>query len=213
MINDNREDDRFARLLDWLEGQLPEEEARQVQNWLEQAGKDTREDLAWLQEFLDTADVARAPQPPPEVRAALLAEFKEFTSRVRAPSFLERMAATLSFDSGSQLAFAGARSGPALGKPRQLIYDSEIAEIAINIRADQESRTVTLSGQIYPKTDISPAGFSVQILEADGFTERGIALSDDLGEFLLGEIPEGRYGLFLCSDTHEISLPEIHLHG
>jgi hypothetical protein len=138
-------------------------------------------------------------------------KFAHFSRERSGPSLLERLVATLTFDSARGPALAGVRSVQTLGKQRQLIYETDLAEIALNIYPNSQDENLTLNGQIYPRTDLSPAGLSVQIVAPDGMEEIGLTTSDDLGEFTLEDIPAGRYEVLISSGGFEISLPEIHL--
>ena len=203
---------QFSQLLGWLEGELTDAEARLVEQQLETADAASLADLSWLRDFLGAAELARGTSPPPELGPELVRRFKEFRKMKRSPSIMERLAATLSFDSDLQLATSGARSGPALGKQRQLIYDSDLAEVAVNIHPRSQDSNLTLTGQIYPKKDFSAEGLSIQILLLEGpETEAGLAASDELGEFTLESIPQGRYGIIISAESFEIVLQDVYL--
>ena len=45
------EDLKLARLVDWVEGRLSEEEARAVERQVSEADRATREEVAWLRAF------------------------------------------------------------------------------------------------------------------------------------------------------------------
>lgn len=201
----------FSQLLDWLEGRLDDEEARRLEDRLRTAGAETDADLGWLRSFLDASGAARLAAPPAEVRRDLLLKFETFTRARRAPGLLARLIATLTFDSAAGLAPAGVRSVQTQGKQRQLIYETDVAEIALNIFPNSQDENLTLTGQIFPKTDLHPAGLSVQIIDPDTMTELGLTVTNELGEFTLSGIPQGRYGIFISSEGLEVALPAIYL--
>jgi hypothetical protein len=143
------------------------------------------------------------------VRADLVRDFEVFARTRRAPRLLQRLIATLASDTAGPFALEGARSVQAEGKQRQLIYESDPAEIALNIFPNSQDENLTLSGQIYSKTDLSPAGLTVQIIALEGTVKNDLTTSDDLGEFTLVDIPVGRYSIFISAEAIEIVIPEI----
>src|SRR5215203_6510595 len=125
-------DREFARLVDWVEGRLSEEEARSVEK---QVGADsaTRADVAWLRAFnLISKDIVIA-SPPPEVRDALLESFRGYAERKRWTGSLKRFVAQLSFDSGPQSA-PGLRAISTPAPEREFVYCSEVADVAVSVR-------------------------------------------------------------------------------
>jgi hypothetical protein len=201
----------FAQLLDWLEGRMDQDDARELEKNLKAGDPETEADLAWLRAFLDTSEAARLTTLPQEVQNDLVRKFEAFSRDRRAPNLLERLVAVLTFDSHAGPALAGVRSVQAQGKQRQLIYETEHAEIALNIFPNSQDENMTLNGQIYPKGGLIPSGLSVQVLAAEGLAEKGLTTSDNLGEFILEGLPQGRYGILISSAGFEIALPEIHL--
>lgn len=201
----------FSQLLDWLEGRLDGESARLLESRLAEADVTTEADLSWLRQFLDIAETARTEEPPPEIRENLARAFLEFRQERKTAGLFERLKATLSFDSLSQPALAGVRSVQSRGMQRQMIYDSEIAEVALNIHPNIQDKNLTMTGQVFPKKDLSVTGLIVQLVDAARFAEHGMTRLDDLGEFTLSAIPQGRYHLYISSAGYEIAIPEIDL--
>ena len=199
----------FKQLLDWLEGRLDAGEARILESRLRSADAEMKAELEWLRAFLGTAEAARRTALPPGVRADLVRDFEVFARTRRAPRLLQRLIATLASDTAGPFALEGARSVQAEGKQRQLIYESDPAEIALNIFPNSQDENLTLSGQIYSKTDLSPAGLTVQIIALEGTVKNDLTTSDDLGEFALVDIPQGRYNIFISAEGIEIVIPEI----
>src|SRR3712207_8341585 len=58
----------FARLADWVEGRLSEEEARAVKEQVAVADSATLADVAWLRKFARAAGGAALESPPAEDR-------------------------------------------------------------------------------------------------------------------------------------------------
>jgi hypothetical protein len=207
----NTEKPEFSVLLDWLEGRLDESQALLLDDTIRKGGAETEADIRWLTDFLETVEASRSAAPPPEVREELVRRFEAFAGDRRSPTLLDRLVAVLTFDSAAAPALAGLRSAQSQGKQRQLIFESELAEIALNIYPNDRDEFLTLSGQIFPKGPQIPSELSVQIIAAGEETEAGLTTIDELGEFVLEGIPQGRYGILISSDGFEITLPDIHL--
>lgn len=201
---------QFSEILNWLEGRLSEEEAAQVAQKLKTADEATRTDLEWLRGFLEISETARATSPPPEVRAELREQFQTFIQSKRTPSIFQRLIASLTFDSSTRFAAAGVRSATTEGKTRQLIYDMNLAEIALNIQPRLQDQQITLIGQIFPKRDFSPEGVTIQLVDAQ-FAEKGLTTSDELGEFTVEPLFQGQYDIVLMTDQFEIVLQDVPL--
>jgi len=204
-------DPQFSEILDWLEGKLPEDEAQVMAEKLASADEATQADLEWLRDFLQTSQSVRLASPPPRVREALRRRFTIYAESRQPPNLLQRLQAKLAFDSHAQLAVAGLRSTVYQGKQRQLVYETDIAEIALNIQPRAQEQRFDLFGQIFPKGNIPANGFGIQLLEEDGLVEQSVTTSDDLGEFKVEDIPQGRYGIFITTEGFAIVLPSVHL--
>lgn len=196
----------FAKILDWLEGKLSEEQAQSVVDLLANADDPTRADLEWLRMFLHTSKSTRLASPPAKVREFLLQRFAEYAKTYRPTGFM-RYLAKLTFDSHHQSALAGLRSASAESLQRQLIYSTEIAEVALNIQWNPQNQRLDLIGQVFPFAGISPTALSVQLLQNSA--EVGIAMTNDLGEFNFEGIPRGEYKLIICWDDLEVLIPYV----
>jgi hypothetical protein len=196
----------FEKILDWLEGRLPADEAATVARYVESAGPEVRSEVDWLREFREVSADTVFATPPPEVRETLTHRFESYARSAREPGLLERLLASLTFDSGLQPALSGVRSAGAQETQQQLVYATDLADVAINIQRRQ-NRRLYLSGQIFPTGDVEPEGFIVQLLR--GSKEVGIAAADDLGEFAFRELEPGTYELVLSNEEYEILIPPI----
>ena len=193
----------FARLVEWTEGRLPEDEARDVEEALAGADGSTLADVAWLSRFHRAADSAIIESPPPELRATLMETFEAHTQDRRRPGLVRRVLAGLVFDSNLQPA-AGLRTIGAHQSRRQLIYHAETFDLAINILARESDNNLDVDGQVLPLEGREPDLFSVQLLR-DG-SEVDLTVTDDLGSFALQGVPPGSYGLVLSADSVEVSV-------
>ena len=196
----------FERLADWVEGRLSEDEARAVEEHVAGADEATRAEVAWLRAFARTSEDTVLDAPPPEVREELTRRFEAYAEGRRSPGLLRRVVASLSFDSGLQPAF-GVRSAASGEAQRQLIYATDAAEIALNVRS--RAGSLDLDGQVFPAGDEDPASFSVQLLS--GTDEVGITGVDELGEFGFQDVPPETYQILISSDRVEILISPIEL--
>lgn len=206
MMNmDERQRPQFEKILDWLENKLTEEEAQLLAEQLAQADEESLEDLRWLQSFLQLSEEIILTSPPPEVRASLSRRFKVHIEQDQPKNFLQRIRASLTFDSCAQMAAAGLRSAGADALERQLVYTTGIAQIALYILPAAKTEHYNILGQVFPLIDIQVDAFSIQLLRE--MIEAGLTVSDDLGEFSFKDVHEGNYDIILSTDRHEVVIP------
>src|SRR3990172_11849226 len=200
----------FSEILDWLEGRLPEEERRRVAEMLANADEATQENEEWLQNFLQASRRMRFDSPPRSVRTELQRRFAASMQDRKPPGLIERLRATLAFDSHTQIATSGVRSAGMEGLQRQLVYRSGEVEVALNIQPGSPEAHINLYGQVFPLDGTPADTFIIQILKDSG--EAGLTNTDNLGEFVFEDLLEGDYQLILASDRLEISIPSVSLH-
>ena len=203
-----REEISFERLADWVEGRLSDEEARDVEERVAAAGEATRAEVAWLRAFAGISEDIVFDEPPPEVREEMTRRFEAYAEGRRSPGLMERLVANLSFDSGVQPAF-GVRAAGSRETQRQLIFTTDAAEIALNVRPRPRDGSLDLDGQVFPAGDADPASFTVQLLS--GTDEVGITATDQLGEFGFQAVSPERYQILVSGDWVEILISPIEL--
>lgn len=196
------------RLTDWVEGRLPDEEARLVAEQVA-ADEEARARAEWLRAFFRASEETQFSAPPRRVRELLSRRFASLAEERREPGLLRRVVASLSFDSGLDLAAAGARTAGAEEEQRQLAFATDVAEIVLDVMPRPGGKSLDLGGQIFPSEDEPPEGFTVQLLR-DG-AEAGITETDDLGEFSFEDIPYGEYELVISAGRTEIQIPRFEL--
>jgi hypothetical protein len=202
------EDERFARLLDWVEGRLSDEEARTVEEQVAAGDSATRADVAWLRVFAQISENAIIASPPSEVRDALIARFDAYAEgKKQQPTFLQRLVATLTFDSDLQPA-PGWRSTTPWSQ-RQFAYSTDAADVTINLRPRPREGLLDLHGRIFPLDSTYPEIFGVQVLA--GSSEVATTATDELGEFNFEAMPPSVYEMIASSDRIEISIPQVDL--
>lgn len=220
----NNADLTFERLTDWIDNRLSAEEAAEVAHLVQRAaadGGDTplQADLAWLQAFQQIREQVTLATPPPRVRSALAGRFAEYLQQreaaERAPSLFRQLLATLSFDSATQPTSAGLRSVDA-PRIRQLIYATDLLDIAVNLQPAPAAGRTDLLGQILPNNEaIRLEQFSVHLVRHTGegeigarsTHEVGITSVDELGEFRFDALPMGDYQLYLSDNEGDVELP------
>ena len=204
----NPQEVEFARLLDWVEGRLSEQEAGVVQRQVAAASSAPRADVAWMRAFARVSkDTVIAP-PPSEVRDTLVERFETYAEGKQQPGYLERLVATLTFDSNLQPA-SGLRAASVSESQRQLVYSTDAADVAIIVRPRTRDGLLDVYGQILPKDAPDSGVFGVQPLR--GASEVATTATNDLGEFTFEAVSPGVYEVFASSDRVEIQLPEVEL--
>lgn len=197
-----------ARLADWLEGKLsPEETAVLAQ--LIAANPDLQKQVAWLQEFWQISQTTTLVTPPDSVRQAATAAFAAYAKTKQSPGLLRSLLATLIADNWQRPALAGARHVSLRSEPRQLIYSSDLADVALNAQTQIDGQQVDLNGQIFLLDQSNPADFIVQLLREN--REYRLAFPDALGKFSLIGLPFGEYTLLISRPGEEIEISPLHL--
>lgn len=202
----NHDDKEFARLLDWAEGRLSGEEAVAVEELLA-ADAEARATADWLRGFVRLGEDVVLASPPRELREALTERFEAYAEGRRGPGFFERLTASLSFEGGLGPAF-GVRSA-GTRESRQLVYSSEAADVALNLRPHVGEDTIDVDGQVLPLDDADPASFVVRLL--DGGTEVAATHTDELGEFSFEALAPGAHELVVGGERVEIRIPDVEL--
>lgn len=197
---------RFSELLDWLEGRLPPDKARDVAERLQTADAATQTDLDWLRLFQQARQSVQFASPPPSVRETLIQRFAEAR---QPPGPFQRWLATLTFDSRAQPVTAGLRSAAEESQRRQLIYTTEAAEIALTVQSILPDKNFIVTGQIFPMGDTSTHAFSIQLLR--DARQVALAAADELGEFTFANLPAGEYEIVASAGQYEVIIPSLHL--
>lgn len=195
-------------LLDWLQDQLPAEQSAS----LAQAVQDDpalQARVAWLRDFLRASRETVLVDPPPGVLAPVNVHFAAYARQKRGPGLLRTFRAMLTADSWQRLALAGVRDVSLRSAPRQVIYSSALADVALNIQARPGGAQFDLEGQLFALEEGASDDFIVQLLQEG--VERRLAFSDTLGKFSLAGLPAGVYELLASSDQGDIEIGPIEL--
>jgi hypothetical protein len=141
------------------------------------------------------------------VRDVLIERFEAYAEGKQQPSCLQRLGATLTFDSGQQPALGWRAATPGL--QRQLAYSTEAADVTINVQPRRSDRLLRLDGHIFAIDSTHPRVFGVQLLA--GSSEVATTATNDLREFAFEPVPPGVYEVIVSSDRVEISIPQVDL--
>ena len=199
-------DREFARLVDWVEGRLSEEEEVRTVEKQVAADSTMHANVAWLRAFAQISEDIVIVSPPSEVRDTLIECFHEYAEDKQQPNLLKRFVATLSFDSAQQPAF-GLRATGTPEAQREFVYCSEVADIAITVRLRPHDGLLDFDGQIFPIDGTDPGAFAAQLL--NGSSKAATTSTNDLGEFSFGAVPPGTYEVLARSDQVEIRLTGV----
>jgi hypothetical protein len=198
----------FARLVDWVEGRLPEEEARALEEHMAVADDATLADLAWLHKFAKATEGVRYESPRADLRSTLTARFEADAEGRLAPGLLKRVVARLALDGGLRPSL-GVRKAGAQASRRQLIYSADTLDVALNFWPRVRDDNLDLRGQVFPRDDVGFESFGVQLLR--GGTEVATTASDGLGGFAFQSVPPGVYEMILGTDRVEVSIESVEL--
>ena len=198
----------FARLLDWVEGRLSEEEARTVEEQLATADSATHADVAWMRAFARISEKTVIASPPSEVREELIERFEAYAEGKQHPGLLQRLVATLTFDSNLRPAL-GLRAATVPESQRQLVYSTDAADVALHVRSRPQDGIFDLNGQIFPTDSADSGTFGVQLLE--GGSEVATTATNELGEFTFEAVSPGVYDVLASNERVEIRIPQVAL--
>lgn len=188
----------FERLLDWIEQNLTDADMREVEQQLLADQPNTQATTDWLRAFGAARARVKIEAAPEQLHAALLGQFRP----TLAQRLLQQFTARPIFDSARQPALAGVRSLES--RARQVIYDCDLMEIAINVRPSRQSDQLDVNGQVFPRTLPSASGLVVQLFRGEQLAD--ISLTNELGEFSFTGLPPGVHTLTLIAEGSQVEL-------
>jgi hypothetical protein len=113
----------------------------------------------------------------------------------------------LTFDSAHQPAPTGVRSLET--RARQVIYDCDLMEIAINVRPCKQSDQLDVNGQVFPHTLTTASDIVVRLSRGDQLAD--IALTNEFGEFSFTALSPGVHTLTLIAEDSQVELEAIEM--
>ncbi len=203
----------WQQLIDWIEGRLSPVDAARVEQLVANADERTTADVAWIRAFLRAGDQIALDEPPAELRNTLRASFDAYAGKKieapetdDSPTLLERLVATLTFDSGLQPGLAGARGGE-LRNMRQLIYSTDTLDLSLSVQHGADGAHV--EGQILPIKDLTLDAFRVRIQQrAQLVADTSV---DAFGLFSFAAIRPDTYQLFLNTEGLSVWIEPLDL--
>ena len=183
----------FERLIDYLDGRLSDEDGRAVAEHLAQGCGRCEGDRRWYDLLTSLKREPELVEPPEWVFRRALRLFENRPRTESAGTRALRAAARLIFDSLSQPALAGARSGAA--PSRHLLYAVDDYSIDVRIAATGEAG-VDLIGQVLSTSESGfdmVAGIAID-LAREGETVSS-AVTDEVGVFIIRRLGLGEYDL------------------
>lgn len=211
----------IEQLIDWIEGRLTGVEAKLVADRVAASGDDVETDVEWLRAFTRASSEVILDEPPEDVHKTLHELFARYAQGKRTsqpqdgvqpdhaqPGVWRQLTAALAFDSSQQPAMAGTRAAQPAAS-RQLIYTTQVAEIALTIQPTGRHDGCAIRGQILPRQDLQPNAFTVHVLHDNA--EVGMVRADEFGEFELEALGTGQYQMILTAAPLTIVLNSLFL--
>jgi anti-sigma factor RsiW len=192
----------FERLVDLVEGRLAASERRTVEAHVAACAR-CAERVARLERVTGLMRTDASVDAPRRLVADAVALFRaRGAGPARAPSLVERIVATLTFDSSRLAPAFGVRSSAPTPDSRQLIFSAGPRDI--DLRLARVGDAWAISGQVLGEC----AGGRVRV---EGASREASVELNDLCEFALPSLPAGSYRLVLQLPEAEVELPEIDL--
>lgn len=193
----------FERLADLVEGRLTADERRTVEEHVSACAR-CAERVARLSHVTALMRTDESVDAPRDVLASAVRLFgtRGGGAYAHTPSLVERLVATLTFDSAHLAPAFGVRSSGPSPDSRQLIFSAGPNDI--DLRLAREGDAWTISGQVLGDC----AGGRVA---AEGEARSAGARLNDLCEFTLPALPGGSYRLVLSLPGVEVEVPGIEL--
>lgn len=191
----------FAKMVDLAEHRLPESERAASLSHIAQCSQCATES-AQLAKTLELIRTDKSEDAPPYLIARAVSLFGE-PAVSTTPTFVERIVATLIFDSWTNSPAFGVRSS-GQAKERQLLFNT--GESDLDLRVKHAGEEWIVSGQVLG-SECSAGGY----IELEG--ECGTAQTElnDLCEFTLSPVPAGSYRLRLRLTGIEVEVPQLEL--
>lgn len=197
----------FARLVDWVEGRLPDTEMHAVAEQVAGADPHVQATAGWLRSFRAISQRTVLAAPPASVRVGLVQRFEEYSRGRGGRSIFQQIIAALTYDSLRQPAPVGLRAAGVA--PRQMLYATDLLDVALHIQQRPADQGFDISGQVFPKARVLASDFEAQLLR--GPQAVGEANVDDLGEFAFRALQPGRYEIALANAEYQVVLSQIEL--
>jgi len=175
-------------LIDWIDGQLPEDQAAAVASAVAAGDHRTTATVRWLQGFVRTARAVPMHEPPPILRQRLSQDFEAWLA---ARAALERrpriVPMTLIFDSRSDRELVGVRAATD-DTAVHLAFRSDEADLMLDLFPQSDGR-LRCEGQVL-LADVDAASVFEATIEGPGFASRTVD-GDVHGGFTIADVRTG----------------------
>jgi hypothetical protein len=169
--------------------------------------------IGWLRDFLKLSGSTVLMEPPAELVEQAVANYRAFARGRQPTTWLQKLVATLTSDSWQRPSLAGVRRTGLDAASRQLVYQADVADVILNIRAGSDEALFDLAGQVFPKDETDPVSFTVQLTLRGQELEAALAYTNDVGKFNCTSLAAGPYTIIVRGDDVEIMLADVELSG
>lgn len=194
----------FARLADLAEGRLTAAETAAARAHLEGCAACAGQ-AAELERLTGLMRADTSEDAPRDVLFNAVQLFRSRPTTAETPSFLRRLVASLSFDSGARNPAYGLRSGATAAASRQLLFSA--GDLDVDLRLAPSGEGWSVSGQVLGEC----AGGRAELFADGDDTPAARADLNDLCEFTLPTVAAGTYTLRLIVEDAEIEVPGLSL--
>ncbi|HXG65832.1 MAG TPA: hypothetical protein VNO70_12060 [Blastocatellia bacterium] len=196
----------FEQLLDYCDGRLGERDAQTVAAHLASGCQRCAQDLEWYRRVRAIAASDDGVDPPAWVLKRALRLFENYAPP-RQEGHLDRLIASLVFDSRAQPTLSGVRSAEAGN--RQLLYRAGQYSVDVQITFSEQSGA-DLIGQVLRGGEFrfeSVAGLVVEVAQKG--QPAYSTVTNAVGEFILGNIACGEYEVAVWTNEGAIIIPQL----
>jgi hypothetical protein len=189
----------YETLLNYLENRLPAEERSKVDEHLAETCHQCDRRMSLVKTVLETAATDHTVAPPSHILQQAIDRAKGQIKEA-SPKFWNRLVASLTFDSHTQLSFAATRGS---GRAHQMLFTTEQVDIDLQIKSghkDHELRGQVLDAQ--HSGGFLPAFVSLQNNEG----QQRATETDSLGQFAFHGVSSGTYDLVFDLENQEIAV-------
>ncbi len=200
----------LRRLIDWLDGRLPSEEAAELERRVDDGDEHVLALVTWLRDFKSLSRASAVHDVPPIVRQRLSAHFDRWSEPDVGTAASGVTSTRLIFDSRWDLAAVGVRGVPVDHDMWHLAYSTDAADIVLDVYQLPDDR-VRIEGQVFLSDHSEQATAFEAEAVGEGVRERTVD-GDALGRFRLPSVPDRAEQLRL-SNGHVVLTASLHLDG